>query len=57
MEGRWEQVKSIMYNHRNGVEIIAPDVIDGIRNILSDEHPPLAKKSVSALKTDIWKKR
>lgn len=56
MEGRWEQVKSIMYNHRNGVEIIAPDVIDGIRNILSDEHPPLAKKSVSALKTDIWKK-
>lgn len=45
-------MKSIVYNHRNGVKIIAPDVIDGISNILNDEHPSLAKNSVSALKTD-----
>ena len=49
-------MKSIVYNHRNGVKIIAPDVIDGISNILNDEHPSLAKNSVSALKTDIWNK-
>lgn len=56
MEGRGKQLKSIVYNHRNGVKIIAPDVIDGISNILNDEHPSLAKNSVSALKTDIWNK-
>ncbi len=54
MEGWWRQMKSIVYNHRNGVKIISPDVIDGISSILNDEHPALAKNSVSTLKTDIW---
>jgi hypothetical protein len=49
-------MKSTVYNHRNGVKIIASDVIEGISNILSNEHPALAKNSVSALKTDIWNK-
>lgn len=49
-------MKPIVYNHGNGVKIIAPDVIEGISNILNDEHPALVKNSVSSLKTDIWNK-
>lgn len=56
MEGWWQQLKSIVYNHRNGVKIIAPDVINGINDILSEEHPELTKNSVSILKTEIWNK-
>ncbi len=49
-------MKSIVYNHRNGVKIIASDVIDGISSILNDEHPKLTQNSVSTLKNDIWNK-
>ena len=49
-------MKSIVYSHRNGVKIIASDVLDGINTILKDEHPALTKNSVTALKNGIWSK-
>ena len=56
MEGWWQQLNSLIYDHRNGIKVVPSQVVKDIQEVLSSISPELEKNTVKSLKNDIWNK-
>lgn len=56
MEGWWQQLNSLIYDHRNGIKVVPSQVVKDIQDVLSSISPELEKNTVKNLKNDIWNK-
>lgn len=49
MEGWWQQLNSLIYDHRNGIKVVPSQVVKDIQEILSSISPELEKNTVKNL--------